>query len=714
MKHTIIIAVPATAIIISFAPFTSASAALLNVKLPYPKGQSFVVVQGYNTLPTHIKKDAYALDLSQDGCQAYGKPVAAAAAGTAMVVEEEGYNGGYGTEVIMNHGNNIVSRYAHMIPGSIKVGLNMPIEQGQIIGSVGDTGLVAGLACPEHPGTHLHFAMDVRNDDGTLIAHDPEPISGYRNIIAGKWYASDNGSGNNVPGEVLGAATTTIIAIATSSSSSIVPAVTSSVAESAPVVASSVVVSSPPAGPNIIVFPPVSPVVPIGGVAIVPSAPTNVSMPASPTMAPTSTIIAAPTSTTTSTIVSVSSTSVLFKQPDDSVSSPFSWYGDNWFDLGAGFSGTLNALTLKAAVSNSVFFASHVELQEFKDPNYTAMIKQFTISDNAPFTSVVATATFTGLSITLKPYFYYRLVSTQDYQNRSIIFAGTSSTGTQMWNNFVYGVGRVESTSTFMPFIEMDGIAATSTLPPASLTPPKNILPTFDELGMKLNVSFRTSTDPEWPDDPLYYEINFSTSSVFDAAAWGSAAETAVIPGSSYLIGVRALNDFGDVSAVATTTWSVPPGFTPYTLSTWADYATQDFILPADGTLSSIEIFTTNFSTGSRNPDTNSCVLFLSYSPPSPFIPPAPPIQSDNRYSGSACAGDLTFSFASSSPALSAGHDYQWIFQLYDGGPSARGGVQFYGTASNTAQGTFSDPAIVNAKFKIFGQSGASDPLFAN
>lgn len=80
-------------------------------KLPYAKGQSFIVTQGYDTPPTHIKKDLYALDFTQNGCEAYGKAVVAAASGKVMFASQEGYDGGYGTELIIDHGNNIVSRY---------------------------------------------------------------------------------------------------------------------------------------------------------------------------------------------------------------------------------------------------------------------------------------------------------------------------------------------------------------------------------------------------------------------------------------------------------------------------------------------------------------------------------------------------------------------------------------------------------------------------
>ena len=87
------------------------------------------------------------------------------------------------------------------------------------------------------------------------------------------------------------------------------------------------------------------------------------------------------------------------------------------------------------------------------------MVQEFPISVNAPFTFTMATATFSGLSIPLKPYFYYRLATMQDWQNRSVILAGTTSTvtGTYMWDGFVPTVGRVEATSSFFPFMTMEG-----------------------------------------------------------------------------------------------------------------------------------------------------------------------------------------------------------------------------------------------------------------
>jgi hypothetical protein len=254
------------------------------------------------------------------------------------------------------------------------------------------------------------------------------------------------------------------------------------------------------------------------------------------------------------------SSGALFQQLDDSTRSAGSWYGDNWFDLGNGFSGTLNALTFEGYVNGSDPFASHVALQEFKDKNYGTLIQQFPISDNAPFTSTMATTTFDGLSIPLKPYFYYRLTTVQDRQNMSVILAGTATTtDLMMWDWFIYGTGLVEYTQQFFPFMIMSGVAPTSTLTPPPLTTPGNLAVKVDPISMELDLSFSTSTDPDWPANPLHYQINYSTTGTLSDANWTSLGSILLPPaGSSYLIGVRAADNYGNVSAPATTTWTLP------------------------------------------------------------------------------------------------------------------------------------------------------------
>lgn len=678
-------------------------------KLPYTKGQSFIVTQGYDTPPTHIKKDLYALDFTQNGCDAYGKAVVAAVSGTVMFAAEEGYNGGYGTELIIDHGNHIVSRYAHMIPDSITVAATgAAIRQGQTIGLVGDTGLVAGVACAAHPGTHLHFAMDTVGADGTFSAYDPEPLSGYTNITVGKWYLSDNGddastsTSTSVP---LSPALTATTTSATSTHATTTPAVASSAASLATSTPAPVYVFSG------------------GGSAVTPPLTETSTDTESSTSNSTSTLdisTSTPDDTTstdaTSTAISSTSTStassagILFSQLDDSVNSPQSWYDDNWFELGNGFSGTLNTLTLKGVISPDNYFASTVTLQEFKDKTYATLVQEFPISDNAPFTNTMATATFDGLSILLKPYFYYRLTTWQNLQNRSVLLAGTATTtaGVAMWDNFIYNTGRVEYTEPFFPFMVMQGVAATSTLTPPPLTVPGNLTEDFNELTMQLNVSWSSSTDPDWPANPLHYEINYSTSTTLSDSGWTAPASIPVAVGNSYLIGVRALDNFGAVSAPATATWSFPAGFVPYLLSPSLSYAYQYFTVPATSTLSSIKIFTTNWQTSARYSYGPWCnlQLFDEYDLASQGM-----TQSDDTFYGYDCGSSPTFSFASTMPVLYPSHMYHWVFAADTGNPSTGASVQFYGTAVNTAGGAFSDPSLVNARFVVTGGTGV---LFSN
>jgi hypothetical protein len=706
----IFLAAPALALAASGA---SGAPMLPVAKLPYAKGQSFIVTQGYNTPPTHIKKDSYALDFTQNGCDAYGKAVVAAASGKVMLASQEGYDGGYGTELIIDHGNNIVSRYAHMIPDSITVvATGTAIRQGQTVGLLGDTGLVAGAACVAHPGAHLHFAMDTVNADGTFSAYDPEPLSGYTNMMAGKWYLSDNGDDNND-----GVASTSIpLAVMTTTVVTTTVTTTLAIASSA----TSVATSTPP---PVYIF--------SGGVSVTPAVispatdtqdtsnttstlniststlddSTSTSDEATSTPDDATTTPSDATSTATSSTSAASTTGTLFAQLDDSVRSPQSWYDDNWFVLGNGFAGTLNALTLEGAVSAQDYFASHVALQEFKDKNYTAMVQQFQISDDAPFTYTMATTTFSGLSILLKPYFYYRLATEQDYQNRSVILAGaaTTTTGTVMWNNFIYGAGRVEYTEPFFPFMIMEGAFATSTLTPPPLTVPTNLAENFDELGMQLNLSWSTSTDPDWPGNPLHYEMNYSTSTTLSDSGWTDPGPIPVAMGNSYLIGIRALDNYGAVSAAATTTWNFPPGFAPYLLSPELGYAYQYFVVPSTSTLQSIQLFTANFGTGARNWGNTFCYLqvFDEYDLSSMGMTPA-----DSGASGYACGSNPVFTFASSPLVLYPDHRYQWVFTASTGNPSTGASTQFYGTVAQTADSPFSDPSLGSAKFTVTGDSG--------
>lgn len=78
-----------------------------------------------------------------------GIPVVASASGTVVTA----YSGwrGYGHTVVIDHGNGIKTRYAHMYPGSITVRVGQKVYQGQQIGRIGSTG--------NSTGPHLHFEV---------------------------------------------------------------------------------------------------------------------------------------------------------------------------------------------------------------------------------------------------------------------------------------------------------------------------------------------------------------------------------------------------------------------------------------------------------------------------------------------------------------------------------------------------------------------------
>lgn len=80
-----------------------------------------------------------------------GDPVRAAAAGK---VTEAGRNGGYGLMVEIDHGNGLVSHYAHL--SGIDVGQGAVVKPGEIVGRVGSTG--------RSTGPHLHFEVRYNGD----------------------------------------------------------------------------------------------------------------------------------------------------------------------------------------------------------------------------------------------------------------------------------------------------------------------------------------------------------------------------------------------------------------------------------------------------------------------------------------------------------------------------------------------------------------------
>ena len=120
--------------------------------LPYPKGKTYKIYQGYNGAQTH--KGVNALDFSMK----IGDDIAAVRSGIVAVVvdhnskrclkpECEQYN----NHIMILHDDGTFSDYAHIRKGGSMVGIGDSVVAGQIIAESGDVGYAAG--------PHLHFSV---------------------------------------------------------------------------------------------------------------------------------------------------------------------------------------------------------------------------------------------------------------------------------------------------------------------------------------------------------------------------------------------------------------------------------------------------------------------------------------------------------------------------------------------------------------------------
>lgn len=85
-----------------------------------------------------------------------GSTVRASNGGTIVEADGLGWNYGYGKTVVINHGNGITTRYAHLSRISVSVGER--VSRGEAIGLSGNTG--------NSTGPHLHFE---KHKNGTSI-----------------------------------------------------------------------------------------------------------------------------------------------------------------------------------------------------------------------------------------------------------------------------------------------------------------------------------------------------------------------------------------------------------------------------------------------------------------------------------------------------------------------------------------------------------------
>ena len=75
--------------------------------------------------------------------------IRAAAAGEVLISKGSGWNGGYGSYIVIKHTNGTQTLYAHTSANYVSAGQS--VSQGESIGAVGSTG--------QSTGPHLHFEV---------------------------------------------------------------------------------------------------------------------------------------------------------------------------------------------------------------------------------------------------------------------------------------------------------------------------------------------------------------------------------------------------------------------------------------------------------------------------------------------------------------------------------------------------------------------------
>ncbi len=96
----------------------------------------------YGSITQYYRSGHRAIDIATSR----GTPIKAADSG---YVTYAGYQGGYGNFIIVDHGNGIVTRYAHC--DSLIASVGQKVEKGQTIATLGSTG--------RSTGPHLHFEV---------------------------------------------------------------------------------------------------------------------------------------------------------------------------------------------------------------------------------------------------------------------------------------------------------------------------------------------------------------------------------------------------------------------------------------------------------------------------------------------------------------------------------------------------------------------------
>jgi hypothetical protein len=146
-------------------------------RLPYARGDSHEVSQGYNGEFTHKGHSQYAIDFAMDE----GTKIYAARDGVVVKTKSDSNKGGptkefssYGNYITIEHSDFTFATYYHLKRHGVAVKVGDKIDKGDFIGYSGNTGYSSG--------PHLHFAV-FKADSPTTTKTIPVRILSKRGII---------------------------------------------------------------------------------------------------------------------------------------------------------------------------------------------------------------------------------------------------------------------------------------------------------------------------------------------------------------------------------------------------------------------------------------------------------------------------------------------------------------------------------------------------
>jgi murein DD-endopeptidase MepM/ murein hydrolase activator NlpD len=126
----------------------------IKIKLPFPAGEEYRILQGNHGKFSHFGPDEYAWDFDMPE----GSPVSACAAGRVVDVRAESDVSGDDPSfkhdanvVIVDHGGALFSAYVHLKVNSVRVKTGETVKAGQVLGLSGKTGFATR--------PHLHFKI---------------------------------------------------------------------------------------------------------------------------------------------------------------------------------------------------------------------------------------------------------------------------------------------------------------------------------------------------------------------------------------------------------------------------------------------------------------------------------------------------------------------------------------------------------------------------